>query len=83
MPEYTEEQLTQAYKDFAETKEGQWILDDLTNSFYNVHSFSPGGGDPNIVVFMEGCRWVVGYIKDQIKSDDPAPRDNHSRGSHI
>jgi len=81
--EYTEEQLTQAYKDMAASADGQMIIDDLTRSFYNVHSFTPNGGDPNTVVFMEGCRWVVGYIKDQINSEDPPKADNHSRGSYI
>lgn len=82
MLEFTEDQLTQAYKDMAASPNGQMIIQDLTDSFYNVHSFTPAGGDPNTVVFMEGCRWVVGYILDQLKAKT-LPEDNQKRGNYI
>lgn len=84
MSQPTEEQITQAYRDMAATSDGRIIIDDLVESYYNIHPFSPDQTDPNLTVFMEGCRWVVGYILDQVKDKDPeVKRDNLSRGTYL
>lgn len=83
--DYTEEELTQAYRDMAETHEGKMILDDLNESFYNIHACNPGQVDANRAMFVEGCRWVVGYIRDQVNQKDPVPKsqDNPNRSTYL
>ena len=81
---YEEQEITQAYLDMAETDAGEIILEDLRESFYDIHPFNPDQTDPNMTIFMEGCRWVVGYILDQSSPKDPEQkRDNHNKGLYL
>lgn len=80
----TDEQLTQVYKDVFASGDGKIILDDLKESYYDIHPFSPDQTDVNLTVFMEGCRWVVAYILEQVTHKDPAePQDNHHKGTYL
>lgn len=83
--EATEEEITQAYKDMVKTSYGRIIVHDLKDSFYDIHTYSPNeGADRDRALFLEGCRWVVGYILSQVNQKDPAPgQDNHSKGLYL
>lgn len=83
MHDYTDEEITQAFKDMAETPAGEIILEDLTESFYNIHPFTPESTDTNQCIFREGMRWVVGYILDQVAYKDPEVKQDNRRGNYI
>ena len=84
MIELTEEEISQAYRDMANTNAGRIILDDLRESFYDIPCFNPSEDSPNRTIHRDGCRWVVGYILEQVSSKDQEPNpDNPQRGNYL
>ncbi len=81
MHQYTEEEITQAYLDMSNTPEGEIILADIKESFYNIHPFTPDTTDVNQTIFREGMRWVAGYILDQCDPKDPVEERDNPKGN--
>lgn len=81
--ELTEEEITEAYKRVAETDAGKIVFDDLRESFYDIQTYNPHTPDKDKALWMEGCRWVVGYVLDQLKHVDPDKQDNPRNGSYL
>jgi len=59
------------YKTCFSTEEGEFVLDDLINYFDYEQIFIAGSGQSfQDVAFAEGQRFVINYIKSQIKNAD-------------
>lgn len=84
MHQFSEEEITQAYLDMSNTPEGEIILADIKESFFNIFPFTPETTDTNQTIFREGMRWVAGYILDQTTPRDPEEtQDNHQKGLYL
>ena len=83
MEPYTQDEIQAAYKELPLHQCGRVVLHDLEAEFYNIHTFSPSGGDRDTALFLEGCRWVVGYIKSCIDYKDPADEQDNSNSRNV
>ena len=80
MNESEEAAIDAAYHRLFETDDGRIVMDDLLDGFYNVVPYQPGASRAEDVIFHEGFRGCIEYMRQRIWDHEHAHKKTpHTR----